>query len=449
MNLDLSHTCGRRGFLLLLFMFVPTVTIFGQGLIGEFRQYIPEQILKDQASARSLEGVLDAAGRLHPELLYYELQKINHLYTDTSLYRYSALHARQMQLEYRRKRSRWGQTVLAGMEARGIEKDKITLCRVYLDRFIAPDSSSEVSLVSLPVDSVAMNDVVVRYLEYWGSYGGAPPGVTDGRDRKRVEKWAQEQAIRIALNRDNPIDEEDLRDLLDRWYLFPGPTESVRMDDEESNYLEALSRVLDRLFGAERLQSFQIGIGANGFIPAEHYEFGPSAAYPTLSDGRALSMEYPTSQISVSLCYRLPLREEVGSFSYLSLRGSYGWMKKGTPREVTIHSIAPGGGLMTFYLRPESELSLTIWTLELGAPLLMFGRNFSIEGSILLLQQIRQFDVKYSAPGPDSGEFVESGRIPESSFTGALGGKYIFQNGIFAQLMITPKFTQVMIGYGF
>lgn len=398
-----------------------------------FRGRIPPGALDAPAYREMVSARLEAKARIHPELVYYQVELLRNLFggpgavsgADFAGYAYGR------ELAVLSRRNAWARGQIAALEASAAGDAAKKAGRAYLEALIVEDAPEPAPRGELLALDPNLRDYFVSISIARGAPEAYDPATDYGARRRGIERSIldrYERAFEETRTAGGVIGEEILEDLADHWYVYEDLADGLAGRREAH---EVIGRVLEHNYASARSPRFTLRAGycfhteprtLTVTLPVRYTTYSSYSDQPRDYADPAIDLRYRAKQWIASVEYRIPVRDEVGILSHVSLQVAAA-LSAGEAEEnrTTATDWSGSGGGFDIAVSEDLEQRSTLrgldsYTVRAGIPFVAIGRSLFLETSLNcgLLRVNSTTEYRYAM------------RTTEGFITGPIGSGYYY-----------------------
>ncbi len=394
----------------------PLSSVSAQDLVPLFRDFIPHEILDNGDYTRMISANLQAKADIHPELLYYEIERLRALYSDNkTIRREKEDWARKAEQKFRIRKNDWLQSQMQKLVATEANFEFRKRSEAYLSESINDSFGSDsLSAYTTDADTNLIHFFVFLFLTKDSTYHFDP--LVDYRALRKASEESRLSQIQFSFLTHTDslalVTDDAVKRLLTSWYLFDDCATLLENDTSFRDAYQMIETLVRTDYSEVNALNVSLSVGfcplssltaVSQTLPVTYVQYFSYAHQNPDFRGPVVHVRPLAMQSVASIGYQLPLRESVGFCSFMEIKAAayFGlgtWTKSSSSNTETNYTegtiTVTQSDANTQNVRLNSE---NIYALKAAVPLVALGRETYIEiaGTVGLLRIA--YTVNYSS----------------------------------------------------
>lgn len=374
-------------------------SLYAQDVISIYRKYIPKEVLENEAFLKMVSSNIEAKAELHPDLIYYNLVKLQKQYSEKDREKFNLLkqHVSQVENSYMARRTKWTQKQIDDAnKSNYINEMKREIVNYFTPLLRDTMNKSNETSSSFETDYNLLHFYACVYMQKDTS-AVYDPKIDYQVKRKELEKVQldyfkniyalKEPEKSISINR-------LMEEIFLRWYLFENKGNETGNPENLSIALQTIMKIVNKNYTISDSPNFFIEAGysiknslfttTNEYPVVYKYLFSYSTQNQNYTNPVA-DIKPDMPQLAISAGYRLMLKKHYGFMSFIefSLLASLSLQEKQSDYITTSTNQYKVENIDITEKRGFTENHMKIhsinnYIVKVGVPIFALGNKFSV-----------------------------------------------------------------------
>lgn len=303
--------------------------MYAQDIISLYKDIIPPAILDNPVLAKSINSGFTEKGKIHPELIYYNIELLKNLYDKKINNEEIKNYTYQKQKYYLSKRNIFSNDQINKLNEGGVDPSITRKCKAYLTELITDSINNQDAVEDIyVVDNNLIDYVVFQYIvkdtsQFYDSsknYHLLRLNAQHSIMNQYKEKYF------FSNNNLTFYSDNEIETMLHNWYLFADPTLNV---DESRQLYKMIEKKIEYKYSVAHLPAYTISVGYCPYnytfiltkeFPVAYRIFPSYSEQPTSYGGPSVEFSSSLPQFVGAVGYRIYTKDFIDYLSYINVQ---------------------------------------------------------------------------------------------------------------------------------
>jgi hypothetical protein len=385
----------------IVFLSCCTCSAISQDIVALYHDFLPTPVLNNSTIRKMVLARLEAKAKLHPDLIYFQIEQIVNQYKDTNDVKFREItnFIHQKEIFYSSKRRDWANEQLIRLNELPLSSRIRSLSKSYYKVLIKDTSQYRYSAL----DPIVLDRNLMDFCSLLYSAQDTSIHYDSTKDYRNllIEQYKSvlklnEELYHSIDQMESTLSDNKIESILQPWYMYGDAGIEFANHQDYHDAYQMIVKILEHNYSTRRHPRFSITAGycfnnstftyANT-LPVQYTTYFSYSKQPETYYNPEIDINYHTRQYMISLGYKFFTMDYINMLSYVNFQLMFSWIanpiEMNELKKINSNNKESNIDISTNEtLKHKSTLhSMNTYTAKISVPVILIGKSLFLEVS--------------------------------------------------------------------